>query len=113
MRLLLLAVFLFAAGCDLAQVADPEPRLTFGDSQGIDPNPSAVPWMEAQFSPDSKLIVAGGSREDSLALWDAKTGQRLRTFLYNNEPLRLIGRVTFSPDGQYVFAATGVSPVVM
>jgi hypothetical protein len=103
----------FAAGCDLAQLADPEPRLMFGDRQGIDPNPSAVPWMEAHFSPDSKLIVAGGSKEDSLALWDAKTGRRLRKLLYNNEPLRLIRRVTFSPDGKYVFAATDLSPVVM
>jgi outer membrane protein assembly factor BamB len=113
MQLRLLAIFLFAAGCDLAQLADPEPRLTFGDSQGIDPNPSAVTWMEAHFSPDSKLIVAGGSKEDSLALWDAKTGRRLRKLLYNNESLRLIRRVTFSPDGKYVFAATDVSPIVM
>jgi len=47
------------------------------------------------YSPDGKLI-ASGSRDESLRLWDAETGQCLKTLHFAGS---WVQSVTFSPDG--------------
>ncbi len=49
------------------------------------------------FSPDGATLLSGG---DELVLWDAQTGERVRTF---PAPARRIQSVAFAPDGS-VFA---------
>lgn len=62
-----------------------------------------APILCAAFSPDGRLAVTGG-RDDTLRLWDVRTGDELR---------RLVGHAhevtcaTFTPDGQHILSGSG------
>jgi WD40 repeat protein len=73
------------------------------------------------FSPDGKLLALGlgsarppdprrkSQQEDTVALWDAATGQRVRTFRTADQPP---ASLAFSSDGRLlVAAATGSAPL--
>jgi len=54
----------------------------------------------ADFSPDGKFIISG-DYQDRLKIWDAKTGQFIRTFA---DQYSGIHAVSFSPDGQSILS---------
>jgi len=54
------------------------------------------------FSPDGKL-VASGSYDKSLIIWDAQTGQELKTLL---DHIDAVFAVAFSPDGKLLTSAS-------
>ena len=56
----------------------------------------------ATFSPDGRAVLSGG--ESSLKLWDAATGQLVRTFTDNSSNSPVYSAV-FSPDGRSVLSA--------
>lgn len=70
-----------------------------GDSRPGADNTFAIPhndWVRAvAFSPDGSLI-ATGSDDGSVYLWDAATGNPMGQFFYND----WVRAVAFSPDGQ-------------
>ena len=53
------------------------------------------------FSPDGRLVAAGGL-DDSVVLYEAATGNRIRTLNCFDvlRPRRRVAAITFSPDGQ-------------
>jgi len=78
------------------------------DTQGIEGH---LDFRVIAFSPDGRYIVAGGmstGEENTitplLALWNATTGQRIRTFTGHES---LVTAVTFSPDGRFILSGSG------
>jgi eukaryotic-like serine/threonine-protein kinase len=70
--------------------------------------------VSVAFSPDEKRIVsascnspdgggAGGSRDNTLKVWDAATGQEIRTLKGHTAP---VSRVAFSPDGRRIVSGS-------
>jgi len=56
----------------------------------------------AAFSPDGKYIVTG-SKDKTVRLWDAKTGQEVRRFVGHTDEVE---EVSFSPDGKVIASAS-------
>jgi hypothetical protein len=56
------------------------------------------PIRSVSFSPDGQL-VASGSVDRTVKVWEARTGQRVADWLGHNSP---VASVCFSPDGQLV-----------
>src|ERR1035438_7947898 len=50
------------------------------------------------FSPDGRFLLTG-SQDNSARLWDAATGQQIRTFAGHTNP---VTSVAFSADGRFV-----------
>jgi WD40 repeat protein len=81
-----------------AQDAVPTPTVIFkGHTEAI---------YSATFSPDAAL-VATGSFDKSVKLWDAKTGKELRAFAGATAHQNLVLNVAFAPNGESL--ATGSS----
>ncbi len=78
----------------LARAADEPialtPAVTFKGHQNV--------VYSAAFSPDGTL-VATGSFDQAIKLWDAKTGKEVRTFAGTTGHQNLVLSVAFSPDG--------------
>ncbi len=66
--------------------------------------PGLIPINVCAFSPDGKLLLSSLSslQEGRLQIWDAKTRNKLKEFLYQAP----ITDATFSPDGKQVLAAS-------
>jgi len=60
------------------------------------------------FSPDSKYI-ASGSYEKNVKLWETESGQLIRTFDFEENDTRTKSIAAFSPNGKYIFSASGNS----
>jgi len=58
--------------------------------------------LSVSFSPDGTRIVSGSS-DDTLKLWDAATGEELRTLKGHEEEVR---SVSFSPDGTRIVSGS-------
>ncbi len=71
---------------------------TLGQPQFLE---SDVYVISVTFSPDGKLLAAGGA-EGTIKLWDMASGQEILT-LHRDTP-QLIEHVTFSPDGKLLAA---------
>ena len=62
--------------------------------------------LACDYSPPGDLIVSGG-RDQTIRLWNADTGKRLRTLesLIDDD----VNAITFSPDGRVIVSARGES----
>ncbi|MEM6453002.1 MAG: WD40 repeat domain-containing protein [Cyanobacteria bacterium P01_D01_bin.105] len=56
------------------------------------------------YSPNSQYI-ASGSVDNTLKIWNAKTGQLIRTIIVSNDPENWVYAVAFSPDSQKIVTA--------
>jgi len=65
---------------------------------------SSGQWVQSiAYSPDGKMLATGTSwRENGVQIWDAGTGQSIGKFAVDNN----VGRVRFSPDGDFIAAGT-------
>jgi len=58
-------------------------------------------WQFMMFSPDSKYVAASGVNQDnSVRVWDAKSGNELRQFSFDRQ--KFVTNGAFSPDGRMV-----------
>jgi WD40 repeat protein/serine/threonine protein kinase len=65
------------------------------------------PWCVA-FSPDGKRVVTGGGADQTVKLWDARTGEEIMTV--GRHPAGMVTGVAFSPDGLKIVSTTTVGP---
>jgi WD40 repeat protein len=112
MKYIFLSFFAYVAAAGIGQavqLAQPEPRLIFGEVTGDQ-------WTIARFSPDGKYILAGYPTKNTTSpmLWDVASGKLIRTFVWSNKGLtQQIRSIGFSADGKHVFACGIGHNVVM
>lgn len=61
------------------------------------------------FSPDGRLVLGGSYRSSAggvARLWDASTGNQIRSFVGHAGPVGSITSVAFSPNGRYVLTGS-------
>lgn len=81
---------------ETATVPKPELTLQFGHSGYVN---------SVDFSPDGKLLASGGA-DGLVKLWDAKTGEAIRTLTTMTHQQWIYG-VRFSPDGKILASSYG------
>ena len=62
------------------------------------------------FSADGRFVVSGGRYDNTVKLWDAATGQELRTFTGHSQPIE---SVAFSPTGDMIASVSGDQVVML
>jgi WD40 repeat protein len=92
----LIGVVLFAGACALALSAPPEP-VELRPNLVLKGHQNAV--YSVAFSPNGALI-ATGSFDQSVKLWDAKSGKEVRAFSGAAGHQNLVLNVAFSPNGE-------------
>lgn len=65
--------------------------------------------LVTDYSPDGKLLVAGGSGPVPASLWDASTGKKLRNLPHTGD----VYAAAFSPDGKRILLSGYGTPVVV
>lgn len=60
-------------------------------------------WTDAQFSPDSTMLVSWGSTSHKLYVWDVATGKLLRKLEGHKG---VVGSGAFSPDGKRIVSGS-------
>jgi WD40 repeat protein len=61
------------------------------------------------FSPDGRLL-ASGSEDNTVILWDVETGKQIRTLEGHTGPVQ---SVAFSPDGRLLASGSGDGTVIL
>ena len=61
------------------------------------------------FTPDGKALAAGGEYDNTIRLWDVKTGKVLRELSGHAGP---VAAVAFSPDGRTLASACQWEPAI-
>ena len=100
------AVNNWLAGVDQANLTDPATGevKTILQPPGVRMYPGGLSWA---FSRDGKMVAIAGGCE-SAAVWDAITGQLLRTITM---PKMYVSSVAFHPDGNHLAVARGFGAV--
>ena len=86
----------------LAHIERPEAAMKADESLTLRGHKGAV--TSVAFSLDGKRI-ASGSADETVKIWDAKTGRELLTFRGHNG---LVWSVAFSPDGKRIVSSAGL-----
>ena len=68
--------------------------------------PEGGPAQAVAFSPDGRLLAVG-TEHGTVSVFDAATGQALRSLPLNGQQRSIVGALAFSPDGRWL-AAGGV-----
>lgn len=108
LALLAAAVAAPAGGAPQAQPTAPHRRDGFAGAAGRERRLRLVPQLgtavitSVGLSPDGKRVLTGGA-DGTARLWDAHTGQMVRSFAGHTAR---VAAVAFSPDGKYVLTGS-------
>src|SRR5690348_15304988 len=94
---LAIAILLLAGCADLAATSTPTPARQLGAVLRMY-TAHSMRVMAIAWSPDGKL-VASGSEDQTVQVWDATTGAHIVTYARHRDG---ISAVAWSPDGKYI-----------